>query len=390
LKPAGMKSGNGIWLKRGATMRQDEMSAIPAGLSNRSRLSARLSRRGLLGAFGAAAIGITLDGCGGAESGDRINFYNWDTYIGKTTLADFQTETGIRVHMSPFATNDELFAKFKAGNPGFDVIVPSNEYVTRMRAADMLQPLDFGMLPNFRNIAPEFQDADYDPAPRHSVPYTWLVIGIGYRKSRVNGTPDSWKWLYDSDLYKGRIALTSESADLIRLGAKYLGKSLNGVDAETTRQVEDMLIRQKPAIKTFHEDNGQDLLLGGDVDLVMETNGDIAQVSMDDPDIAFVVPREGSLLNSDTLAIPKGAARPDLAHKFINYLLDAEAGKHIIETILFPTPNAAAKALMPESYRTNPIIFPSGAGMDASEWGQFEGAEQARMFEDSITRVRAA
>ncbi len=358
-----------------------------AGLSAR-----RLSRRGLLSGLGVAAVGLTISGCGkGADKGDRLNFYTWDTYIGETTLDDFHKETGIRVQASYFATNDELFAKLKGGNPGYDVIVPSNEFVTRMRLANMLLPLDMGKIPNFRNIAPEFQDADYDqPMPRHSVPYTWLVLGIGYRKSRVNGTPDSWKWLYDSDLYKGRIALTAEAADLIRLGAKYLGHSLNNITPEVTQQVEGMLIRQKPNIKAFHEDNGQDLLLAGDIDLVMETNGDIAQIARDDPDIGFVVPKEGSLLNADTLCIPVGAPRVEQAHRFINYLLDAKVGKSIIEAILYPTPNAAAKALMPASYQDNPIIFPTGPGMENSEWGRYEGPEQARAFEEAITRVRAA
>ena len=352
-----------------------------------------ISRRSLLAGLGVAAVGFSLQACGkggGDAGGDKLNFYTWDTYIGETTLADFQKASGVKVQTSYFSTNDELFAKLKAGNPGYDVIVPSNEFVTRMRQADMLLPLDMALIPNIKNIAPEFLGNDYDPAPKHSVPYTWLVTGIGYRKSRVNGVPDSWKWLYDSELYKGRIALLSEAADLIRLGAKYLGKSLNGIDAATVKQVEEMLIRQKPNIKTFHEDNGQDLLLAGDVDLVMEFNGDIAQIAAEDPDIGFVVPKEGSLLNADTLAIPKGAPRPELAHKFINFLLDAEAGKHIAETILYPTPNAAAKALMPESYRDNPIVFPTGAGMDNSEWGKFEGPDQQRMFEDAITRVRAA
>ncbi len=374
------------------TAQKDRFAADGKGWGGLSQ--GRLSRRGLLSGLGVAAVGFSLQACGSGDkqgaAADKLNFYTWDTYIGETTLADFAKATGIRVQTSYFATNDELFAKLKAGNPGYDVIVPSNEFVTRMREADMLMPLDLGAIPNLKNIAPEFLGQDYDPAPKHSVPYTWLVLGIGYRKSRVNGVPDSWKWLFDSELYKGRIALTSEAADLIRLGAKYLGKSLNGVDAATTKAVEEMLIRQKPNIKTFHEDNGQDLLLAGDVDLVLETNGDIAQIALEDPDIAFVVPREGSLLNADTLAIPKGAPRPEQAHKFLNYLLDAQAGKHIAETILYPTPNSAAKALMPPAFSANPIIFPTGPGMDASEWGKFEGPEKARLFEEAITRVRAA
>ena len=151
-----------------------------------------------------------------------------------------------------------------------------------------------------------------------------------------------------------------------------------------------MLIKQKPFVKAFHDDNGQDLLASGEVDLVLEYNGDIAQVMKDDPDLDFVVPKEGSLINSDTLCIPKGAPRPNNAHAFINYLLDAQAGAEITKTILYPTPNAAAKALMPESYRENKVIFPPADVMAKCEYGAFEGAEKASLDEEIITRVRAA
>ena len=363
-----------------------------------SMLSGRgASRRSLLTALGAAAVGFSFSACsqpgaapaaGGEEP--KLNFYNWDTYIGETTLADFKKASGVDVNMSLFATNDELFAKLKAGNPGFDVIVPSNEFVTRMTEAKLIQPLDHSKIPNLKNIDPTFMNPDYDPGRKMSVPYTWLVLGIGYRKSKVKGVPDSWKWLFDSDAYKGRIALLSESADLVRLAAKYKGHSVNNIPPELVAEIEKMLVRQKPFVKAFHEDNGQDMLLSGEVDLVLEYNGDIAQIMTEDPDIGFVVPKEGSLLNSDTLCIPVGAPRPNNAHAFINYLLDAEAGKKISETILYPTPNAAAKALMPESYRINPAIFPPADILAKCEYGAFEGAAKASLYEEVVTRVRAA
>lgn len=355
-----------------------------------------LSRRSLLTATGAAAIGLTFTACGekpaaapGAEEA-KLNFYNWDTYIGDTTLADFKTATGVEVNMSLFATNDELFAKLKAGNPGFDVIVPSNEFVTRMGQAGLLEALDHAKIPNLKNIDPAFLNPDYDPGRKFSMPYTWLVLGIGYRKSKVTGVPDSWKYLFDSNQYAGKIALLSESADLIRLSAKYKGHSLNKVPPEMVKDIEAMLIRQKPFIKAFHDDNGQDMLASGEVDLVLEYNGDIAQLMTEDPDIDFVIPKEGSLINSDTLCIPKGAPRPDNAHRFINYLLEAQAGAAISKTILYPTPNAAAKALMPDAYRNNPVIFPPAEAMAKCEYGAFEGAETASQYEEVITRVRAA
>lgn len=364
------------------------------------------SRRAFMAAFGATAAALTLSGCKPAESeatsegklviegseGNKLAFYNWDTYIGENTLADFKAASGVEVNMTLFATNDELFAKFRAGNPGFDVIMPSNEYVARMIEAKMLAPLDHAKIPNKKNLLPEFQDADFDPGRKYSMPYTWLVLGIGYRKSAMKGgvIPDSWKYLYDSAEYKGRMSLLSESADVFRLGFKYLGKSVNDATPELIKQVEDMLIKQKANIKNFHEDNGQDLLMSKEIDIVMEYNGDIAQKETEDPDLAFVVPKEGSLLNSDCMCIPTGAPNPNNAHAFINFLLDGQNGANITKTILYPTPNAAAKALMDDTYKNNPTIFPPADVMAKCEYAKYAGSEITQAFEAAMTRVRAA
>jgi spermidine/putrescine transport system substrate-binding protein len=351
-----------------------------------------VSRRGL----GGLAAALALESCakhwpkGANGEEQRLNLYCWDTYMGATTLADFKAATGIEVQLSLYANNDELFARLRAGNPGFDVIVPSNEFVTRLAMSGLLQPLDHARIPNRANLAPAFQNVPYDPGRRFSMPYTWLVLGIGYRKSRVDGVPDSWKWVFDSPRYAGRIGLFAESDDLVRLGAKYLGHSLNDVPPALMEQVADMLIRQKPYVKLFHHDEGQDLLAAGDVDLVVEYNGDIAQVMAEDDDLAFVVPREGTLINSDCLCIPAGAPRPDNAHKFINFVLDAQNGAGIARTIRYPTPNAAALALMPADYRDNPVIFPTGPAMANSEYGRFEGIPHIRAVDEAVTRVMAA
>jgi len=359
----------------------------------------RASRRSLLAGLGAAAAGISfsgLEGCapkapiGPNGEEQKLNLYNWDTYTGKTTLADFKAATGVAVNMSLFATNDELFSKLKAGNPGFDVIVPSNEYVTRLRIAGLIQPLDLAKIPNRANLLPAFQNPAFDPGRRWSMPYTWLCLGIGYRKSKVDGVPDSWKWLMDSDRYKGRIGLFSEADDLIELGAKYMGHSVNAIPLDMVDRIARMYIKQKPNIKIFHNDEGQDLLLSGDIDIVMEYNGDIAQVMMEDPDLDFVVPKEGSILNSDCLCIPAGAPRPDNAHKFINFILDAKNGAEIYQTIKYPTPNAAALALMPESYRNNKAIFPPAEAMARCEYARFEGLQRAQLYDETLTRIFAS
>jgi spermidine/putrescine transport system substrate-binding protein len=364
-------------------------------------LHAGSNRRAMLKGMGVAAVGFSLTGalagCGEKEAAKlangeeaKLNFYNWDTYIGETTLEDYKDSAGVDVNMTLFASNDELFAKLRAGNQGYDVIVPSNDFVERMAAANMLEPLDQSQIPNFeKNVAPEFKDVPYDPKRKYSMPYTWLALGIGYRKSKVQGVPDSWKVLLDSDQYKGRIAVLSEAGDMFRLYGKYLGKSVNGLTDADLKTIEAMMIKQKPFIKAFHEDNGQDLLLKGEVDVVVEYNGDIAQAMVEDKDIGFVIPKEGSQLNSDNLCIPKGAPHPKNAHAFINYLLDAEAGKKITETILYPTPNAAAKALMPDDYKNNTVIFPPADVLAKCEYAKFNPELQPK-YEEAFTRVRAA
>src|SRR4030042_2630831 len=178
----------------------------------------RTTRRPLFKGLGAAAVGISLLGKKSpawAEEEPKLNFYNWDTYIGETTLETFKEKSGIDVNMSLFATNDELFAKLRAGNQGYDVIVPGSEFVERMIQADLLEPLHHAKIPKIKNTAPEvITDAPYDPGRKYSMPYTWLVIGIGYRKSKVKEIPDSWKWVFDSDAYKGRIAALSARSAL--------------------------------------------------------------------------------------------------------------------------------------------------------------------------------
>ncbi|WP_226017974.1 PotD/PotF family extracellular solute-binding protein [Novosphingobium sp. FKTRR1] len=360
--------------------------------SPNSLLPNRGSRRGFLASLGAAAVGISFSGLAGCHKGSKneLNLYNWDTYIGKNTLSGFEKQSGIHVNMSLYSNNDELFAKLRGGNPGYDVILPSHDFTRRMAQAGMLMPLDHAKIPNIKNLLPAFVDPPYDPGRKFAMPYTWLVMGIGYRKSKVDGVPDSFKWMFDSDRYKGRIGLLSDAADLCRMVEIYLGKDPNVFDKATLQQVQQLLIRQKNNVAVFHDDNGQDLLLSGDVDLVIEYNGDIAQVMKEDKDLAFVVPKEGSLIQSDQLCIPKGAPNPDAAHAYINYVLSAEAGADISRTISYPTPNAAALQLMDPAYRNNPAIFPPEAAVAKCVYTQYLGEEPYRAYEEVMTRVRAA
>ena len=349
-----------------------------------------ISRRSLLAGTSAVAAAVTFPTLGFSDS-KSLNFYNWDTYIGETTLDDFKSASGIAVKMDLFGDNDELFAKLRNGNPGYDLIVPTNDYVERMLEANMLLPIDHANIPNYKNLSPKFQDSSYDPKHQYSIPYMWGTMGIGYRKSAVdeNGI-NSWKDVLDSDKYSGRIALLSESSTMLRLTMKYLGYSMNSTDINALKKATDLLIKNKKHFKVIAEDNGQDLLLSGEVDIAVEWNGDILQIMEEDEDISYAVPQQGSLVWEDTLCIPKGAKNIDNAHQFINYILDAKVGADIANFIYYATPNGAAKAIMDKEYTQNPAIFPDDKTLQKLEYQLFLGQDFSTKIEEEWTRFLSA
>ncbi|MEZ5649240.1 MAG: spermidine/putrescine ABC transporter substrate-binding protein [Burkholderiaceae bacterium] len=356
------------------------------------RLPRNPRRRHLLQQSGIIALGLSLLPRASLSAEEkRLNFYNWDTYVGENTLSDFREATGIEVRMDLFADNDELFAKFKAGNPGYDVIVPTNDYVERMILADMLMPLDHGRLPNMANITRSFiEKAAFDPGRKYSLPYMWGTIGIGYRKSAVPEGVTSWAAVLEAGKHSQRVAMLGAAQYVIGAALKYLGHSFNSTDPAHLKQAEALLIENKKHIRMFADDNGQDLLAAGEVDLAQEWNGDMLQVMAEDKDLAYVVPKEGSMLWEDCLAIPRGAPHPDNAHAFINFLFEPQIGADLAEAIQYGTPNAAARKLMPEEYTANPAIFPPDAVLERCELATYLGEQATRARDEAWTRIQAA
>ena len=351
------------------------------------------SRRSFLGALSASAAAVGLRLPASAAEEKKLNFYNWDTYIGETTLGDFKSTSGVEVKMDLFGDNTELFAKMREGNPGYDVIVPSNDYVQRMTAADLLEPLNHRAIPNFRkNVEKQFQDAGFDPGRKYSMPYMWGTMGIGYRKSKVKSPPVSWSamWGGQSDNYAGRIGWLSEPASMLGMVLRYHGRSFNSESAEEIRAAADQLIKFKRNVKGIFEDNGQDLLASGEIDLAVEWNGDIAQLATEDDDIGYVIPFEGSYYWQDCLCIPKGAPHPENAHAFINFLLGAEIGRDLADYIQYATPNAAARKLLDDSYNKNPAIFPPRHVQEKLEPNLYLGEARSQLIDEEWTRVLSA
>jgi spermidine/putrescine transport system substrate-binding protein len=357
----------------------------------RRRLSsfpaAALSRRGFLGRSLAVATVLPVAGRAAFAQEQSVNVYNWDTYIGENTLDEFTDQTGIAVRYDLFASNDELFAKLREGNPGYDVIFPSNNFVERMIVAKMLEPLDHAKIPNLANLSPRFQNPDFDPGLKYSAAYFWGTQGLGYRMSAAE--PAAWADIMESDKYAGRVALLNDT-DIIRMALKYLGHSLNSSDPAEITAAQDALIKAKPNFKAFAPDTGQDLLISGEVDVCMEWSGDITQVMSEDDDLSYVVPREGSLLWVDNMAIPVGAPHVDNAHTFINFILEPQVHADIAMEVRFALPNAKALELLPAEDRDNRVIYPDEATLAKCEFAIYKGEEIEGLYETALTRVLSA
>ncbi len=324
-----------------------------------------------------------------ARAAGQVNVYNWDTYIGENTLAQFTEATGIEVRYDLYASNDELFGKLREGNPGYDVIFPSSNFVERMVAADMLLPLDHAKIPNIANLDPAFTDPAFDRGRKHSLPYFWGTMGIGYRISAAGDTPPKgWVDMLGGDRFAGRMAFLNDS-DVIRITLKYLHYSLNDKDPKHIDEAAEALIKAKPGIKAFAPDTGQDLLISGEIDICQEWNGDILQVMLEDDDLNYIVPEEGSLLWEDTMAIPKGGPNLENAHIFINFILDAKIHGEIATEVKYPLPNKAALEYIPEEDRDNPAMYPPEEVRARCEPNIFD-AERDTLMEKALTRVLAA
>ena len=287
----------------------------------------------------------------------QLNVYIWSNYIAPETVRRFEERHHVRVNVDVYDSNEALIAKMQSGNVDYDVVCPSTYTVQSLVAQGLLRALDFSALPHLSNVDPRFLGRGHDPGNRYSVPYFWGTTGIAYRKSRV-GTVDSWGALWD-ERFRGRILMLDDARETLGAALKWKGQSVNTTDPASLALAQRALVAQRPLVRAYNSSNFEDVLLSGDVWLAQGWNGQFARAMAQDGDIQYVVPREGSMLFLDSLAVPRGAPHPELAHAFLDYVMDAEVAAEICRTMQYSTPNRAALALLPPAIRDNPAIFPS-------------------------------
>jgi spermidine/putrescine-binding protein len=317
------------------------------------------ARRALLPALLGLSILAAPFALGRSTSGGErvLNLYLWSNYIAPETVKKFEERHRVRVNLDVYDTNEALLAKVQAGNVPYDVLCPSNYVVEILARQGLLADLDQARLPNLRHLDPRFRDRDYDRGNRHSIPYFWGSAGIGYRKSQA-GPVDSWAALWDPR-FKGRVLMLDDPRETLGAALKWKGRSLNAVSPDELREAQALLVRQKPLVKVYDSANYHDVLLSGDVVVAHGWNGQFAKVMAQDEDLDYVVPKEGSSLFVDCLVIPASAPHKDLAHAFLDFVMEPEIAAEICLGMGYSTPNQSAVAHLPEKIRRNHAIFPS-------------------------------
>ena len=305
------------------------------------------------------AIAFVLFSAIPALAGGELYLYIWSEYIPDEVVENFTKETGITVNLSTYDSNEAMYAKIKLAGEGYDLIVPSSDYVGLMRRQNMLQPIDKAKLTNFANLAPKFVNQPFDPDNQYSVPYMWGSTSICVNTALVDAAQVSSL----NDLWKpelsGRLLLPNDPREVFTLALKSLGYSLNETDPAHLEEAYQKLTKLMPSVRVFDSDSPKQALLSGEVALGVVWNGEAYVANEENPEIKYIYPTEGYSLWMDSLCIPKGARNVEEAHAFLNYLLRPDVAAAISTEMGYSTPNAKAMAVIPEEVRSNSIVYPT-------------------------------
>jgi len=305
-----------------------------------------------------------------AAAADKLFLYNWNNYIAPETLKRFEAECKCEVVQTYYSDNEELLAKLAAGAKGYDVMVPTGNTVEALIKGGQLQPLDRSKLPNLRNVDPAYLNTSWDPGNKYSVPYAMSTTILGYNDAKMKelGLPtDTWAVIFDPKYLakvKGRVTVLDSSAELFAAAFKYLGYPANDVDEKHWREAADLIKKAKPYWAAFNASSYIKELTVGNIWLVHGYSNDIFQANQDAQAagrkfrIVQGMPKEGAVLAVDSMVIHKSAPRPDLAHLFINFMLDGKNSAELTNLIGSGNPNLdAAKHIKPE-LKALPAVFP--------------------------------
>ncbi len=386
-------------LRAGLVIRQSILSFSSGTIERTFHLSISVFRKALM-----AGAGLTL--AISVQAAPTVHIYNWSDYIGQTTLADFEKETGIKPLYDVFDSNETLEGKLLAGRSGYDVVVPSNHFLGKQIKAGAFQKLDKSLLPNWQNLDPALLKRlnKNDPGNQYAVPYLWGTNGIGYNVDKVKavlGTDkiDSWAMLFEPENIKKLsacgVAFLDSPDEMLPAVLNYMGLDPNSTNPADYKKAEAKLMAVRPYVTYFHSSKYISDLANGDICVAAGFSGDVFQAKSRAEEagkgvqVAYAIPKEGGNLWFDMLAIPKDAGNLKEAHAFINYLLKPEVIAQVSDYVGYANPNPTAGDLMDQSVRTDAAVYPPQEVLDKLYVNAELPPKVQRLMTRSWTKVKS-
>lgn len=354
-------------------------------------------KKRLLSLFFAAALVLgTMTGCQEDASNVGINgklyVYNWGEYIDDEVIRQFEEETGIKVIYDMFESNEVMYAKLAQDDSAYDVVCPSDYMISKLIEKDMVQPLNFDNIPNAKaNIGQQYFDKsnDFDPGNLYSVPYCWGTVGILYNKTMVQEPVDSWDILWDPR-YEGQILMQDSVRDAYMIALRKNGFSMNTTNPDEIAIATQDLIAQKPLVQAYVIDQVRDKMIGEEAAIGVIYSGEAIYTARENPDLVYVVPKEGTNVWIDSWVITKHAKNKENAEKWIDFMCRGDIALKNFEYITYSTPNEVAKEnIEDEDIKNSEVAFPD---LDSfpSEAYQYLGESGDRLYSDEWMKVKSA
>jgi len=336
------------------------------------------------------SVGV-LTGCSKSSSGEKVYVFNWGEYIDPEVLDLFEKKTGITVVYEEFETNEDMYPKIQTGAVQYDVICPSDYMIQKMISEGLLAEIDFNNVPNIKYIDPAYLKSaeGFDPGNKYSVPYCWGTVGILYNKIMVDEPIDSWAAIFD-EKYSGEILMMDSVRDAFGIALTYLGYDLNSTNEAELEEAKALLKQQYPLVQAYVVDQVRDKMIGGEAALGVIYSGEAIYTQRENPDLEYVVPKEGSNVWIDAWVIPKNCRSKKNAEAFINFMCDPEIALKNFEYITYSTPNKAAREMIEdEEIKNSPIAFPDQSVLDRCKTYQYLGEKIESLYIEKWNEVKS-
>ena len=325
------------------------------------------------------------------HSGEKVIVYNWGEYLDPKTIELFEEETGISVTYEEYETNEIMYPKIVSQAIAYDVVCPSDYMIQRMIENDLLAEINLDNIPNIKNMDPTYmeQSKSFDPKNKYSVPYCVGTVGILYNKSMVKEPVDSWDILWNPK-YKDSILMQDSVRDAFAVALKRLGHSINSTEVDQLAAAAEDLMEQKPLVQAYVVDQVRDKMIGNEAALGVIYSGEAGYTKRENPDLEYVIPKEGSNVWIDSWVIPKNAQNKENAEKFINFMCRPKIALMNFEYLTYSTPNLKAREMIEdEEIRNSKILFPEPEDLSNCETFQFLGDDVDSYYNELWNKVKS-